>query len=456
MEPASDAEPSGGAAAEPARPAPVVPDSLSVLASTSSVLPALSLSSPQPFVEPASDSPAAAGTDTDSDSAADPQPAQRPKRKRKKSGKYHPLTDQQRLDILGLHIDQGKTAASIQRLYKDRGIHVPLGTLDTLFRKQARGENFLHTAKRRPRGTTYTDEDKRLVCQAQTEHNDWNYEQLKKAWKEARPDSTRCPSNYTIHKWLQEADFTDKLLIPVPQARNAPYNIEARKEYSARAAGWDRDTLVFIDETSFDRNLHRSRGRSKRGTVATYQALNSPGPGLKVCAAVSPSLGLVMYEPQLTAWNGDDFARFMTKLCAHPGMQQQSMKFVMDNVRLHHTEVVKDALRAQPIQHDIEFLPTYSPHLNPIEYCFHNWKTEIKHVDQLHDRRGLREQLDDTRTCITAHLVTRILDHVYQYYTHCLQGLPLEDFKPIGCRVLRARQEAERQRQDREEDEKKE
>ena len=283
---------------------------------------------------------------------------------------------------------------------------MPLGTLDTLFRKQARGENFLHTAKRRPRGTTYTDEDKRLVCQAQTEHNDWNYEQLKKAWKEARPDSTRCPSNYTIHKWLQEADFTDKLLIPVPQARNAPYNIEARKEYSARAAGWDRDTLVFIDETSFDRNLHRSRGRSKRGTVATYQALNSPGPGLKVCAAVSPSLGLVMYEPQLTAWNGDDFARFMTKLCAHPGMQQQSMKFVMDNVRLHHTEVVKDALRAQPIQHDIEFLPTYSPHLNPIEYCFHNWKTEIKHVDQLHDRRGLREQLDDTRTCITAHLVT--------------------------------------------------
>jgi len=230
---------------------------------------ALSLSHPQPVDEPASDSPAAAGADTDSDSASDPQPAPRPKRRRKRSGKYHPLTDQQRLDILGLHIDQGKTAASIQQLYKDRGIHVPLGTLDTLFRKQARGENFLHATKRRARGTTYTEEDKRLICQAQADHNDWGYEQLKKAWKEARPDSTRCPSNYTIHKWLKEADFTDKLLIPVPQARNAPYNIEARKEYCARAAGWDRDALVFIDETSFDRNLHRSRGRSKKGTVAT-------------------------------------------------------------------------------------------------------------------------------------------------------------------------------------------
>ena len=76
-------------------------------------------------------------------------------------------------------------------------------------------------------------------------------------------------------------------------------------------------------------------------------------------------------------------------------------------------------------------------------------------MDQLHDGRSLREQLDDTRICITAHLVSRILDHVYQYYAHCIQGQPLEEFKPLGHRVLRAQQEAERERQDREEDEQK-
>jgi hypothetical protein len=316
----------------------------------------------------------------------------------------------------------------------------------TLFRKQARNEPIGHRTKR-TRSATYTEADKELVCKAQDDHNDWHYDQLQLAWKEANPDSTRCPCNHTIHKWLKEAGFTDKLLIPVPQARNAPFNIDARKEYCTRASALDRDTLVFIDETSFDRNLHSSRGRSRKGTVATYQALNSPGPGMKVCAALSPALGLVMYAPQLTPWNGDDFARFMTRLCALPEMQQQSMRFVVDNVRLHHTEVVKDALRARAIQHEMLYLPTYSPHLNPIEYCFHNWKTEIKHVDQLHDRRRLQEQIDDTRTCITAHLVTRILDQVYQYYTHCIQGKPLEEFTPIGNRVQRVRQEADRQRQ---------
>ena len=435
------------AAPEPRAPAS---STLSDLASNAVALSALSLSVPQPD-SPAAAAPAADSTDSDSERV----PAPRPKRKRKKVGKYHPLSEQHRLEILRLHIDEGKTATTIARLFQDRGITVPLGTMYTLFRKQARNEPIGHRTKR-TRSATYTEADKELVCKAQDDHNDWHYDQLQLAWKEANPDSTRCPCNHTIHKWLKEAGFTDKLLIPVPQARNAPFNIEARKEYCTRASAWDRDTLVFIDETSFDRNLHSSRGRSRKGTVATYQALNSPGPGIKVCAAVSPVLGLVMYEPQLTPWNGDDFARFMTRLCALPQMQHQSMRFVVDNVRLHHTEVVKDALRAQAVQHEMLFLPTYSPHLNPIEYCFHNWKTEIKHVDQLHDRRRLQEQVDDTRTCITPHLVTRILDHVYQYYTHCTQGKPLEEFKPIGNRVQRARQEADRQRQEREEDEQKE
>ena len=430
--------------------------SLNDLAATSVAIGSLSLSY-RPSVEPESEpnSPAGAATSSDSEADSPPAGAPRPKRKRKKVGKYHPLTDQHRADILDLHINQGKTASTIAKLYKDRGINVPLGTMATLFRKQARGEP-IGRGHKRVRGTIYRPEDARVVCQAQLANNDASYAQLKQAYKQANPGTTRTPSNDTIHKWLVEGNFTGKRLIPIPQARNTPANIADRKAYSTRAAGWDRDTLVFIDEVSFDRNVHRTRGRSLKGTVATYTRLNSPGPGIKVCAAVSPAYGLVMYEPQLTAFNSEDFARFMTALCALPQMQHQSMRFVVDNVALHHTEVVRDVLAAQAIQHHLELLPTYSPHLNPIEYCFHNWKTEIKHIDQLHDRRPLREQVDDTRTVITPHLVSRILDHVFQYYAHCIQELPLEDFKPIGHRVLRGQQEAERQRQDRLEDEQKE
>ena len=98
------------------------------------------------------------------------------------------------------------------------------------------------------------------------------------------------------------------------------------------------------------------------------------------------------------------------------------------------------------MHHGIERLPTYSPHLNPIEYVFHNWKTEIKHIDQLHDHRTLEQQVDDARIVITDHLVTRILEHVYQLYAHCIEMKPLEEFKPIGHRVARAQDDAALQR----------
>lgn len=351
----------------------------------------------------------------------------------------------QRLDILRMHIEEGKTVGSIVLLYKDRGVTIPRSTLYSMFSKQAKGESVFpqHTRHKR---TTYTDDDRNFIVQAQTDHNEWTYDQLRKAWKEQHPDTTHKLSNDTIHRWLDEADITTKRLVPVPVGRNEEKDIEARRVYSLEAITWHRNRLIFLDETSFDRGLHSNNGRSKKGTLATLKVLNSAGPGLKVCAAVSPVLGLVMYEPQLTAWNGPDFARFITRLCALDAVKQQSMMFVMDNVRVHHTEVVKDAIRGQSVQHDLKFLPTYSPHLNPIEYCFHNWKSEIKHINQLDDTRPLRQQIDDTRTCITDHLVNSILDHVFQLYAHCIQGKTLEEFKPIGHRVRRAQQEAALQR----------
>ena len=285
-----------------------------------------------------------------------------------------------------------------------------------------------------------------MIRYTQDEHNDWHYDDLRRHWREANPDRAGAPSNDTLHKWLKSEDFTSKLLVPIPKARNQPSQIQARHEYSLKAMTWERARLIFIDETSFSRGLHSTRGRSRRGQLATYTALNSAGPSMKVCAAVSPSLGLVMFETQLTAYDGPAFAGFISRMCRLEAVKRRSMIFVLDNVRVHHTEVVKDAIRGQAIHHELEFLPVYSPHLNPIEYAFHNWKNEIKHMDQLTDRRSLQQQIEETRTVVTDELITHVLEHVYQLYAHCIQDLSLEEFKPIGHRVARRQQEAALQR----------
>ena len=48
-----------------------------------------------------------------------------------------------------------------------------------------------------------------------------------------------------------------------------------------------------------------------------------------------------------------------------------------DNARTHKTDRIKSVFEGQKIQHHLEFLPEYSPHLNPIENIFGIWKGEI-------------------------------------------------------------------------------
>ena len=103
----------------------------------------------------------------------------------------------------------------------------------------------------------------------------------------------------------------------------------------------------------------------------------------------------------------------------------------MDNVSFHKTEAVKEALRGLPIRHELKFLPVYSPHLNPIEYCFSLWKSEIKRVDQITTTQSLQQQIDTAARLITPTYVARCLDHVYEYYARCIEGKPLEAFRPL-------------------------
>ena len=84
----------------------------------------------------------------------------------------------ERVEIVRLHVDDGKTASTIVRLFKDRGITVPEGTVYTLIRKQARNL-LLCRSHKKARPTTYSEADSQLVVQAQRNINDTSYQQLK-------------------------------------------------------------------------------------------------------------------------------------------------------------------------------------------------------------------------------------------------------------------------------------
>ena len=87
---------------------------------------------------------------------------------------------------------------------------------------------------------------------------------------------------------------------------------------------------------------------------------------------------------------------------------------VLDNCALHHNHA-EHIIGNLLAQHGIEyiFLPTYSPHLNPVELCFQYIKSVFKSDQRLRNvaKDNLHYAIMNTVNSITA-------AHCYGYYTH--------------------------------------
>ena len=70
----------------------------------------------------------------------------------------------------------------------------------------------------------------------------------------------------------------------------------------------------------------------------------------------------MVYEKKM---NSDTLIRFMKRLIKDPG---RKIFLILDNLKVHHSYIVKDWLEKHKDQIEIFFLPSYSPELNPDEY----------------------------------------------------------------------------------------
>lgn len=142
-----------------------------------------------------------------------------------------------------------------------------------------------------------------------------------------------------------------------------------------------------------------------------------------MCCAVSPVTGVVHYEITLGKWDQCMFASFLTELMKSPFLQTFKI-LILDGVPWHKTPLIHSPLQGNPVQHRLDVLPAYSPHLNAIEYCFSSWKADIRKKEHT-TTSNLRAQIEAARVRITDEYVSRCTHHVYRYYTCCMQGKPL-------------------------------
>lgn len=162
-------------------------------------------------------------------------------------------------------------------------------------------------------------------------------------------------------------------------------NVQERVRFRRDMDGIPAECLIFVDESHVDKSdLRRRRGWSARGQYTeVYEqfgfgdvsytlmgAANIDGFVSTACAAVQG------------ANDGDRFVEWVEhRLCPALGswaFRDRNSVVVMDNASIHHSQyaLVSRLIRAQGAR--IIFLSPYSPNLNPIEECFHQFKAYLR------------------------------------------------------------------------------
>jgi transposase len=197
-----------------------------------------------------------------------------------------------------------------------------------------------------------------------------------------RPDATPAEhrerlelpaSRVTVWRTLRRLGLTRKKKSTHASERDRPDVVEARRQWPEKLAGVAAQDLVFLDETGANTAMQRTHGYAPQGERVVAA---TPLGGWKTVTFVGALTtgGLIAPWAFEGALNGEWFLAYVEQLLA-PSLRP-GMVVVMDNLPSHKVAGVEAAIRAKGCR--LEYLPPYSPDLNPIENAFSKLKRGLR------------------------------------------------------------------------------
>jgi len=170
----------------------------------------------------------------------------------------------------------------------------------------------------------------------------------------------------TVGEYLKRWNYTPQKPLRKAYKQN-PKAISAwlKDEYPAIAIKSKKENaeIHWGDETGLCNDSYHGRSYAPRGET----------PAIKVhprCQRVNlistvTNQGKVRFMIYKDKMNSQTLIRFMKRLVKD---SDQKIFLILDNLRVHHSHMVKDWLKEHKAEIEIFFLPSYSPELNPDEY----------------------------------------------------------------------------------------
>jgi transposase len=179
-------------------------------------------------------------------------------------------------------------------------------------------------------------------------------------------------SRSALWRFLDRHDITFKKSLRAAEQHRADV-ARARRRWIRQQGYLDTTRLVFIDETAVTINMVRLRGRCPRGERLISHV---PQGAWKTITFVAALRHNKMVAPMVLDGpiNGAAFVAYIEQ-CLAPTLKRGDI-VVIDNLPAHKVADVKDAIEAAGTT--LQYLPQYSPDLNPIEMPFSKFKAFLR------------------------------------------------------------------------------
>ena len=179
----------------------------------------------------------------------------------------------------------------------------------------------------------------------------------------------------TVGEYLKRWGFTPQKPAKWAKEQSGPAVVEWRtKVYPAIAARAKQENaeIHWGDETGLQTGANVEKGYAPKGKTPTLRQ-SAKRERINMISAIT-NMGKVRFMFYRENMNGARLIEFMRRLIADAG---RKVFLILDNLKVHHSKVVKAWLEKNKNKIEVFFLPSYSPELNPDEYLNNSLKGHV-------------------------------------------------------------------------------
>lgn len=149
--------------------------------------------------------------------------------------------------------------------------------------------------------------------------------------------------------------------------------------------------IHWVDETGLNSHDHRGRGYAPKGKTPVREH-NACREKVNMISSVTNQgkLRFMCYEGSFTY---QVFHKFLKNLIIEA--EGRKLVVIVDNLRVHHSKVIKRWLRRYSAHIEVRYLPSYSPDLNPDEYLNCDLKAELAKRPERRERGKWKATVED-------------------------------------------------------------